>query len=143
MTSGYYGDADATAAAVTEDGWLRTGDLARMGPFGTVLFEGRAKDVIKVGGYSVYALEVERAIEEHPDVLEAAVVGCPTSARAGPGAPSCACATGPTSTPTRCRPSPPSAWPSTRCRAAGWPSTSCPAPARTRSRSRELVDLFD
>ena len=42
---------------VTEDGWLRTGDLARLGPFGTVLFEGRAKDVIKVGGYSVYALE--------------------------------------------------------------------------------------
>ena len=74
VTSGYWGDADATAATVTEDGWLRTGDLARLGPFGTVLFEGRAKDVIKVGGYSVYALEVERAIEEHPDVLEAAVV---------------------------------------------------------------------
>jgi acyl-CoA synthetase (AMP-forming)/AMP-acid ligase II len=75
VTSGYWGDAGATAATVTEDGWLRTGDLARLGPFGTVLFEGRAKDVLKVGGYSVYALEVERAIEEHPDVLEAAVVG--------------------------------------------------------------------
>jgi long-chain acyl-CoA synthetase len=75
VTSGYWGDAGATAATVNEDGWLRTGDLARLGPFGTVLFEGRAKDVLKVGGYSVYALEVERAIEEHPDVLEAAVVG--------------------------------------------------------------------
>lgn len=75
MTTGYWGDADATAAAVTDDGWLRTGDLARLAPFGAVLFEGRAKDVIKVGGYSVYALEVERAIEEHDDVLEAAVVG--------------------------------------------------------------------
>jgi len=75
ITTGYHGDVDATADVVTEDGWLRTGDLARMGPFGAVLFEGRAKDVIKVGGYSVYALEVERAIEEHPDVLEAAVVG--------------------------------------------------------------------
>ena len=40
-----------------------------------MLFEGRAKDVLKVGGYSVYSLEVERAIEEHPDVLEAAVGG--------------------------------------------------------------------
>lgn len=77
VTSGYWGDSGATAATVTEEGWLRTGDLARLGPFGTVLFEGRAKDVIKVGGYSVYALEVERAIEEHPDVLEAAVVGIP------------------------------------------------------------------
>jgi long-chain acyl-CoA synthetase len=75
VTSGYWGDAGATAATVTDDGWLRTGDLARLGPFGTVLFEGRAKDVLKVGGYSVYALEVERAIEEHPDVLEASVVG--------------------------------------------------------------------
>jgi acyl-CoA synthetase (AMP-forming)/AMP-acid ligase II len=77
VTSGYWGDADATSAAVTDDGWLRTGDVARLGPMGTVLFEGRAKDVIKVGGYSVYALEVERAIEEHPDVLEAAVVPVP------------------------------------------------------------------
>jgi acyl-coenzyme A synthetase/AMP-(fatty) acid ligase len=41
------------------------------------VFEGRKKDVIKHGGYSVYALEVERALEEHPDVLEAAVVGLP------------------------------------------------------------------
>jgi acyl-CoA synthetase (AMP-forming)/AMP-acid ligase II len=77
VTSGYYGDADATAATLAGDGWLRTGDIARKGPLGTVLFEGRAKDVIKVGGYSVYALEVERAIEEHPDVLEAAVVPLP------------------------------------------------------------------
>ena len=74
VTSGYWGDREATAEVVSDDGWLRTGDLARLGPMGTVLFEGRAKDVIKVGGYSVYALEVEQAIAEHPDVLEAAVV---------------------------------------------------------------------
>ena len=41
----------------------------------------QAQDVIKVGGYSVYALEVERAIEEHPDVLEAAVVPLPDDRR--------------------------------------------------------------
>ena len=87
VTKGYYGDEEATAATVTEDGWLRTGDIARLGPFGSVLFEGRSKDVIKSGGYSVYALEVERAIEEHADVLEAAVVALP-DARNGevPGA---------------------------------------------------------
>jgi acyl-coenzyme A synthetase/AMP-(fatty) acid ligase len=81
VTSGYWGDEVATAAAVTDDGWLRTGDLARKGPMGTVLFEGRAKDVIKVGGYSVYALEVERVLEQHADVVEAAVVPVPDDTR--------------------------------------------------------------
>jgi acyl-CoA synthetase (AMP-forming)/AMP-acid ligase II len=77
VLKGYWGDAAATADVVTDDGWVRTGDLARRGPFGTVTFAGRKKDVIKHGGYSVYATEVERALEEHPDVLEAAVVGIP------------------------------------------------------------------
>ncbi len=74
---GYYGSPSATASAFTEDGWLRTGDLARRGILGAVNFEGRSKDVIKRGGYSVYAVEVEAALEEHPDVLEAAVVPQP------------------------------------------------------------------
>ena len=74
---GYHGAPEATAAALTDDGWLRTGDLARRGPLGIVNFEGRSKDVIKRGGYSVYAVEVEQALEEHPDVLEAAVVPLP------------------------------------------------------------------
>ena len=77
VLSGYWGDHDATVAALTDDGWLRTGDLVRSGPLGTVLFHGRAKAVIKSGGYSVYPLEVEASLEEHPDVLEAAVVGLP------------------------------------------------------------------
>lgn len=77
VLKGYWGDEEATAAALTADGWLRTGDLVRSGPFGTVMFAGRAKAVIKSGGYSVYPLEVEADLEEHPDVLEAAVVGLP------------------------------------------------------------------
>ena len=75
LLRGYHGDPDATAAAITEDGWLRTGDLARRGPRGLVAFAGRKKDVIKHGGYSVYASEVERALEQHPEVVQAAVVG--------------------------------------------------------------------
>jgi acyl-CoA synthetase (AMP-forming)/AMP-acid ligase II len=75
--SAYWGDEDATAAVLTDDGWLRTGDLARKGPLGLLVFEGRSKHVIKHGGYSVYALEVEQALEQHPAVLEAAVVGLP------------------------------------------------------------------
>jgi long-chain acyl-CoA synthetase len=77
VLKGYWRDEQATSAALTEDGWLRTGDLVRSGLFRTVVFHGRAKAVIKSGGYSVYPLEVEADLEEHPDVLEAAVVGLP------------------------------------------------------------------
>ena len=78
VLKGYHGAPEASAGALTEDGWLRTGDLARRGPLGIINFEGRAKDVIKRGGYSVYAVEVEQALEEHDDVLEAAVVAVPS-----------------------------------------------------------------
>lgn len=77
VLEGYHGDEKATASALTPDGWLRTGDLARRGPLGGVVFAGRKKDVLMVGGYSVGAGEVESALEAHPDVLEAAVVGLP------------------------------------------------------------------
>ena len=73
----YWGDEEATDAVITEDGWLRTGDLARKGVLGLLVFEGRSKHVIKRGGYSVYALEVEQSLEQHPAVLEASVVGLP------------------------------------------------------------------
>lgn len=77
VLKGYRGDSDATAEAFTGDGWLRTGDVVRRGPFGLFTFEGRAKDIIVRGGYNVYAVEVEQALERHPDVIEAAVVGLP------------------------------------------------------------------
>ena len=79
---GYWSSPEATAAAMTDDGWLRTGDLARRGPMGTVVFVGRQKEVIKHGGYSVYAQEVQQALEAHPSVLEAAVLGL-TDTRVG------------------------------------------------------------
>ena len=72
---GYHGQRDATTEALTPDGWLRTGDLARRGRMGLIEFAGRKKDVIKHGGYSVFAAEVEAALEEHHAVAEAAVVG--------------------------------------------------------------------
>src|SRR5205823_11171000 len=77
VMKGYHGKDDATRETITEDGWLRTGDLARKGPLGLVQFAGRKKHVIKHGGYSVFAVEVERALEEHPAVAEAAVIGLP------------------------------------------------------------------
>lgn len=77
VLDGYFGDKAATAAAVTDDGWVRTGDLVRRGLAGTIEFVGRAKDVIKVGGYSVYSAEVQAALEAQPGVAEAAVTGLP------------------------------------------------------------------
>ncbi|HEX5096822.1 MAG TPA: AMP-binding protein [Acidimicrobiia bacterium] len=78
---GYYGRDDATAATVSGDGWLRTGDLARPRHLGFFELAGRKKDVIKHGGYSVFAVEVERALEEHPAVAEAAVLPLPDTAK--------------------------------------------------------------
>src|SRR5438046_5034777 len=52
---GYHGHEDETRQALTDEGWLRTGDLARRGRLGLVEFAGRKKDLIKHGGYSVFA----------------------------------------------------------------------------------------
>jgi long-chain acyl-CoA synthetase len=77
MLKGYHGNEEASREVLTKDGWLRTGDLARRRRFGQVSFAGRIKHVIKHGGYSVFAVEVETTLEEHPDVAEAVVVGLP------------------------------------------------------------------
>jgi acyl-CoA synthetase (AMP-forming)/AMP-acid ligase II len=77
LLRGYWGSPDATGDLLTEDGWLRTGDVVRRGLMGTALFAGRKKDVILNGGYTVYAREVEAVLEEHDAVREAAVVGLP------------------------------------------------------------------
>jgi acyl-CoA synthetase (AMP-forming)/AMP-acid ligase II len=71
----YWHAPEATTDKITEDGWLRTGDLVRRGPFGSIMFQGRSKHVIKSGGYSVYPAEVEAVLEEHPDIAEASVIG--------------------------------------------------------------------
>jgi long-chain acyl-CoA synthetase len=62
---------------MTEDGWLRTGDLATRNRFGLIRIVGRMKDVIKSGGYSVYVRELEEAIAAHPAVARVAAFGLP------------------------------------------------------------------
>ncbi len=74
---GYYRAPALTAAAVTDDGWLRTGDLARRTVDGALFLAGRAKELIIHSGFNVYPLEVEQALASHPDVLQAAVLGRP------------------------------------------------------------------
>jgi len=75
VVAGYWGDPVRTAETF-DDGWLRTGDLARIDD-GIVRIVDRAKDMINRGGENVYSVEVENALAEHPDVLEVAVVGVP------------------------------------------------------------------
>ncbi|WP_175730365.1 class I adenylate-forming enzyme family protein [Burkholderia ambifaria] len=72
---GYYRDADATRAAVSPDGWLATGDLARQEADGSVTIAGRSKELIIRSGFNVYPVEVEQVLNAHPDVVQAAVVG--------------------------------------------------------------------
>jgi long-chain acyl-CoA synthetase len=74
---GYWEDPQATAEAIEPDGWLATGDLGYLDADGYLFLVDRKKDLILRGGYSVYPREVEEALYEHPDVLEAAVIGLP------------------------------------------------------------------
>jgi cyclohexanecarboxylate-CoA ligase len=76
MCLGYLDPAD-TAAAFTGDGWFRTGDLARLGPGGTVTIAGRAKDIIVRGGENISVKEVEDYLTEHPQITDVAIVGVP------------------------------------------------------------------
>ncbi len=73
----YYNDVAATASTWTEDGWLRSGDLAYLDEDGFLYIAGRKKDMIIRGGHNVYPTDVEGVLLEHPHVQEAAVVGVP------------------------------------------------------------------
>lgn len=76
ITPGYFRDEAATAAAIT-DGWLHTGDLARIDDEGYVFILDRVKDMIIRGGNKVYSVELEYLLVSHPAISEAAVVGVP------------------------------------------------------------------
>lgn len=75
--AGYFDDDAATAAAVDADGWLHTGDLGRIGALGRVVYEGRLKDMLKIGGENVAAVELESFLATHPAIRMAQVVGVP------------------------------------------------------------------
>lgn len=75
VTPGYFGDKEATVAAFAGDGWLKTGDVAARDVDGYYFIIDRIKDMFISGGENVYPAEVERVLSNHPDVLEAVVVG--------------------------------------------------------------------
>lgn len=74
---GYYKDAVRTAAAIDGDGWFHSGDLGTLDDHGRVAWTSRLKDMMKVGGENVAALEIEGFLLEHPAVLMAQVVAAP------------------------------------------------------------------
>jgi acyl-CoA synthetase (AMP-forming)/AMP-acid ligase II len=76
VVAGYWNKPDATGATF-EDGWLRTGDMARLSPEGFTYIVDRAKDMINRGGENVYCVEVENALAAAPGVFEVAIVGVP------------------------------------------------------------------
>jgi acyl-CoA synthetase (AMP-forming)/AMP-acid ligase II len=77
VMKGYWDDPEASAAAIGADGFLRSGDLARMDADGYVSITGRAKEMIIRGGENIYPAEIEHAIRELPAVADAAVIGVP------------------------------------------------------------------
>jgi acyl-CoA synthetase (AMP-forming)/AMP-acid ligase II len=74
---GYFNKPEATADAFLDDGWFRSGDIARIDDEGFVQIVDRAKDMIIRGGENVYCVEVESALYEHPAVSDVAVIGIP------------------------------------------------------------------
>lgn len=77
VMSGYWGNGAATRDAITEDGWMRTGDLGRMDHAGYFQVTGRSKDVIIRGGENIAPREIEELLHGHPDVGDVQVFGIP------------------------------------------------------------------
>ncbi|HVM07990.1 MAG TPA: class I adenylate-forming enzyme family protein [Acidimicrobiales bacterium] len=74
---GYWNKPDATRETITEDGWLKTGDVGHVDDEGFLYITDRAKDMIIRGGENVYCVEIENRLIEHPKIAEAAIIGVP------------------------------------------------------------------
>lgn len=74
LTTGYYGNPEATAGAL-RDGWLYTGDIAEMDADGFITYHGRKKDSLRRRGENISAWEVERVVNDHPEIAESALIG--------------------------------------------------------------------
>ncbi|MFE8963099.1 FadD3 family acyl-CoA ligase [Streptomyces iakyrus] len=77
VMSGYYEDERATAEVLSQDGWLRTGDIGVLDAAGNLRITDRLKDMFIVGGFNAYPAEIEQLLGLHPDVADVAVIGVP------------------------------------------------------------------
>src|SRR3546814_15776921 len=78
---GYWSRPEADKDSFTDDGWLRTGDVAVVEDGGYIRIVDRLKDMIAVGGFKVYPSVIEKHLYEHPAVKEAIVLGVPDASR--------------------------------------------------------------
>ena len=81
VMKGYYNNKEETAKTIDKDGWLHTGDIAKMDKDGYFYIVDRKKDLIIAGGYNIVPREVEEVLFMHPKVMEAAVIGVPDAKR--------------------------------------------------------------
>ncbi len=81
VMQGYYNNPDETAKTIDKDGWLHTGDIAKMDKDGYFYIVDRKKDLIIAGGYNIVPREVEEVLFMHSKVVEAAVIGVPDARR--------------------------------------------------------------
>jgi fatty-acyl-CoA synthase len=77
VMKGYWDQPDKTAEAIDADGWMHTGDLARMDQDGYVVIEGRIKDMVIRGGENIYPREIEEFLFTHPAIQDVQVIGVP------------------------------------------------------------------
>ena len=77
VMGGYWRDPYSDSTGRSRNGWLRTGDMGSFDARGYLTLHDQSKDVVISGGSNIYPREVEEALLEHPDVLEAFVVGAP------------------------------------------------------------------
>lgn len=81
VASGYWQMPEETRAVFLPDGWFLTGDIGHLDEDGMLYITDRKKDMIVMSGWKVYPTEVENVLVQHPDVLDAAVFGCPDERR--------------------------------------------------------------
>mmetsp|Transcript_5897 Transcript_5897/g.8934 ORF Transcript_5897/g.8934 Transcript_5897/m.8934 type:complete len:156 (-) Transcript_5897:35-502(-) len=78
VMKGYYNCPEKTEQIIDKDGWIKTGDLAKMDDDGYVQIVGRLKDTIIRGGENVYPSEIEDVLHTHPDIEDVSIVGVPS-----------------------------------------------------------------
>ena len=79
VMKGYWNKPEETAAILDDDGWLKTGDMARMDDQGFITIVDRKKDMVLVSGFNVYPNEIEDVLNDHDNIVEASVIGVPDS----------------------------------------------------------------
>ncbi len=79
VMQGYWNRPDETQQVLSDEGWLKTGDIAKVDEGGFVYIVDRKKDMVDVSGFNVYPNEIEEILTKHPGILEAAVIGVPST----------------------------------------------------------------